>query len=272
MAKISLQVFSLSLLLSFGACSSNGSSEAKLALDKARSFFAAKEYEQAKAEIDSLKKLYPKAFDEIKTSFSLLDSIRHEENIDFIKNSDISINEQTRKADSLKQFFVMKKDPKYDEQGTFVPKNNASGAISSTGLRSGVREDGSMYIESIFVGGSKKHHTLKVSSKNGSSATTLPETGDGLNYKINPSIEIIRYVEATENGVFKFIYENRNQPLTVTLEGQTKNSYPLPSSAINDISRSYTLSNLIKQRDSLSEEKEKAMLKLEYLIKKKTKD
>lgn len=249
-----------------------GRSDAELALAKAREMYREKDYSGAKQAIDSLKVLYSKAFDEIRAGLALLDSVRRGENELNISVSDSLIGRMSVSVDSLKKMFVYARDKRYDDIGTYYPKETYSAGVPSTGLRSGVDEKGKMFIESVFVGGSARHNILTVSAKNGLKAQTLAENGDGLNYSFQNSgarFEIIRFSGTTDNGVAKFIAENQDQPLTITLGGRNTNSYSLSPAMKKGILKSYLLSTWIGQVDSLTSEKEKAMFRLEYLNGKK---
>ena len=250
------------------SCSSDNR-EAKDALSRARQYYAEADYVAATQEIDSLKKSYPKAFDEIKASLSLLDSVRRGENELIIRQCDSMLINTQHELDSLRKLFHLRFDKKYDEKATYIPKEgHSSGLIRQTTLRSGVVEDGDMFIESIFVGNSKRHYRLKITDKDGNSVQTENETGDGLNYKTTTpatTYEIIKFVEAKLNGLPQFIDINRRGGLTATLEGDARYSYKLPQQVVNSLSQSYRLSSAIKRGDSLIVEKDKAQYKIEYL-------
>ena len=250
------------------SCSSDNR-EAKDALSRARQYYAEADYVAATQEIDSLKKSYPKAFDEIKASLSLLDSVRRGENELIIRQCDSMLINTQHGLDSLRKLFHLRFDKKYDEKATYIPKEgHSSGLIRQTTLRSGVVEDGDMFIESIFVGNSKRHYRLKITDKDGNSVQTENETGDGLNYKTTTpatTYEIIKFVEAKLNGLPQFIDKNKRRGLTATLEGDARYSYKLPQQVVNSLSQSYRLSSAIKRGDSLIVEKDKAQYKIEYL-------
>lgn len=242
---------------------------AKIQLGEARRLYAEKEYLLAEQKIDSLHKLYPKALAERKAAFALLDSVRIDHQTQQIALFDSLLSSNQSAISSLKKMFVFQQNKEYQEKGFYIPKETAGGGqLYSTTLRSGVGEDGALFLESVFVGNSKKHNKLKIQAKDGSSAETLPVNDDGLNYRFNTGAqhyEVIRFTGADENGVARFISDNTSQTLTLMLEGQTKSSFGLSVQHKSAISKSYRLSVLMLQTDSLRTEREKAEIHISYV-------
>lgn len=245
---------------------------AKSRLEAARLFYDQKEYALAKQEIDSINKLYPKAIEERQASLLLLDSVRRAENHQIISDCDSLILANSPELDKIKALFSFQRNKEYQETGSYIPKETASsGPITGTILRSGVAEDGILYIENVFVGGKQKHNQIKVSKKDGTFVQSKPVTDDGFNYRFSnmgKEYEVIRFMGSNENGVAKFIYANNSDPLTVTLEGQGKYSYALSQTTKTAISKSYELSTMMLQLDSLKNAKEKAKFNIYNLDKK----
>lgn len=266
-----LKMTMIVVFISLIACSQKDNG-AKLRLDAARLFYEQKEYSLAKQEIDSINKLYPKAIEERKASLLLLDSVRRAENQQIISECDSLITTNIPELEKAKALFIYQRNKEYQETGSFVPKETASnGPITGTILRSGVAEDGNLYIESIFVGGKQKHNQIKVSKKDGTFAESQPVTDDGFNYRFSnmgKEYEVIRFMGSKENGVAKFIFTNIEEPLTLTLDGQGKYSYILSKPIKTAISKSFQLSSMMLQLDSLKTAKEKAEFNIYNLDKK----
>ncbi|MDH6310692.1 hypothetical protein M2451_003541 [Dysgonomonas sp. PFB1-18] len=248
---------------------------ARLRLDTARHLYEQKKYIEAKEELDSIKILYPKSFDEIRAGLALLDTIRRAENVQIITECDSLITLYNPQLEKAKRQFIYQRNKDYQESGAYVPKETISGeAITATTLRSGVGDDGVLYIESVFVG-VQKHNKIRVAARDGSFMESLPVNDDGLNYRfsnMDKSYEIIRFAGANENGIGGFIYSHEDKPLTVTLEGQGKYSYILSQTIKSAVSKSFHLSNMMLQLDSLKTAKEKAEYHIYYLDNKKNKE
>jgi hypothetical protein len=256
------------------ACGSKDNG-ARLRLDAARHLYEQKEYVKAKEELDSIKILYPKSFAEMKAGLGLLDTIRRAENVQIITECDSLINLYNPQLEKVKTQFIYQRNKEYQESGSYVPKETASGgAITATTLRSGVGDDGVLYIESVFVG-AQKHNKIRVATKDGSFMESLPVNDDGLNYRfsnMDKSYEVIRFAGVNQNGIGGFIYSHENKPLTVTLEGQGKYSYTLSQTIKSAVSKSFHLSTMMLQLDSLKTAKEKAEYHIYYLDNKKNKE
>lgn len=221
----------------------------------------------AKQEIDSMHVLYPKAFDERRAGLALLDTIRRAENHQTITECDSLIVLYSPQLEKMKSLFSYQRDKKYQEEGTYIPKESVAGAITGTTLRSGVAEDGTLYLESVFIG-QQKHNQIKVSTKDGFFTQSLSVTDDGLNYRFSnmgKNYEVIRFSGSDENGIAKFIYSNQDKALTLTLEGASKYSYILSQTIKSAVSKSFQLSTMMLQLDSLKKAKEEAEFKNYYL-------
>lgn len=257
------------------ACSTKDDG-ARLRLVAAREFYAQKEYKLAKQEIDSLNALYPKSLDMRKAGLALLDSVRRAENIHIIEECDSLIVSNKSELEKIKSLFSYQRNKQYQETGAFIPKESLTGGlIAGTTLRSGVEDNGTLYLESVFVGANQKHNRIKVSTKDGSFAQSLPVNDDGLNYRFSntgKNYEIIRFSGKDENGIAKFIFSNDGKPLTVTLEGQGKYSYILSQTIKRAISKSFQLSTMMLQLDSLKTAKEQAEYRMYYLDNEKGKE
>lgn len=246
------------------ACSS-GDDGAQSHLDAARKYYKQKAFSLATQEIDSIKILYPRAIEQRKAGLALLDSVRRGENAGIIHTCDSLISLFEPKIEDAKKMFVYQRNKQYQETGSYIPREQATDHIVSTTLRSGVLESGQLYIESVFIG-TQKHSKLKVSLKDGSFAETHSVTDDGLNYRFSTmgkGYEVIRFSGTDENGVGKFIFSNTDKSLTASIGGGTGNyAYTLPQITKSAIAKSYQLSAMMIQLDSLKTEKEKAEFRI----------
>ena len=255
------------------ACSSKDDG-AQSHLDAARKYYKQREISLATQEIDSIKFLYPRAIEQRKAGIALLDSVRRDENAYIIYNCDSLIKSFEPKVEDAKKMFVYQRNKQYQEEGNYIPREQVTDYIGSTSLRSGVSGSGQLYIESVFVG-VQKHKKLKVLLKDGSFAETRSVTDDGLNYRFSnmgKGYEVIRFAGADENGVGKFIFSNSDKSLVATISGGTGNySYTLSQITKSAIAKSYQLSVMMIQLDSLKTEKEKAEFRIYNLDNKEVK-
>lgn len=245
--------------------------EAKQYLLSIRNLYEAGEYDAAKTKIDSIQILYPKAFSQIKEGLVLLQDVRKAQDTKQIIYCDSLINILGQKIDSVKQNFTLDKNKNYEEIGRFIPKALPTNNLASNHLRSGVTEEGQLYIESVYTG-SQYHNMARIQAKDGTYVETLAVNDDGLNFRFNDlgkHYEIIKFSGTDENNVAKFIYANADKPLTVVLKGKNTISYPLSVNSKKSISESLQLSAFMHESDSLKNVKEVSAARIEYLSRKK---
>lgn len=271
--RINFKTFSLillSLLLIF--CSGNRR-KAEHLLSEAQKFYTEGDYSLAKLKLDSIKILFPKAYDEIKSGMKLMHDIRMAENVRNIVFCDsmLTVSEE-KKAELIKQFEFIK-DAEYQELGVYYPKSYSyRQSLNRNGLRAGVEEKGQMFIESVLLNNRVKHNRIRVATKNGDFAESLAVTSDGFNHSfatLDKSYEIVRFNESTENGVINFIYTFQENPISLVFVGSREVSFELTQAQKKGIVQSFELSILLLEIEKLKFEKEKSETLIRYLESKK---
>ena len=266
MKKYAKILFTATFILSIISCSEDNK-EAKKYVENIRNLYQNGDYKTAKHKIDSIQILYPKAFAEIKEGLALLQDVRRAEDIKQIAFCDSTMLVLQMKTDSVKQAFIYDRNLDYEETGKYLPKATSAQILSGTILRSGVNEDGKIYLESVYIGG-QSHNMVRVSTKDGLFAETLVAEGDGVNYRFNDlgkQYEVLRFDKSDENGVARFVAAFADKPINVTLKGKNTMSYPLSNIAKKSISDSYRLSDLMLSMDSLKSVKEVSTARIKYL-------
>lgn len=264
-----LYILFISLFFLLNSSCSGKNRRANNYLSEAEELYQSGNYPLAKLKIDSIKLLFPKAFDEINKGFTLMQKIRMAENkrnIDYC-DSLLTVNYATLKE--MLTGFSYERDERYQEFGEYHPKVFPYNSVfDRNGLRSGVGEKGTLFIESVVSGANLKHNKVKVSIKNGNYAETLSVTSDGFNYRFNTisnSYEIVRYRGDDENGIANFIFTYQNEPITVSFIGNRTISTTLTNAAKKGIAQSVELSNLLLEIEQLKFEKEKSETLIKYL-------
>lgn len=263
-------IFSASIVLA--ACGEKKNDEAIAYLDNIHTLYNNGDYEEALSMSDSLQILYPKAFKEIKEGLTLKQDIRRALNQRYITDCDSLLSVYEPKIDSLKKLFILQKDKNYQEVGVYIPKITNTNSLTGTTLRSGVYEDGRLYLESVYLGG-QLHNKVKIATRDKNSAESLPVNDDGLNFRfsnLGQQYEVIKVMPIHNNGLVEFICTYADQSLTVTLDGKSKTSFALSNAQKKAITDSYQLSTWILQQDSLMTAKDKAETLIRYLDSKNT--
>ncbi len=265
----SLQLLSVWLLLLFLLSCGNRGSGARAYLEEAGRAYESGNYELAKLKIDSIKILFPEAFDEISAGFDLMQEIRMAENQRNISYCDSMLREQYAALNEMLARFDYVRDSRYQEFGEYYPKVYPyRSSLDRNGLRSGVREKGVLFIESVLSGNAIQHHQIRVTAADGSFAETGIVTADGLNYRfstLDRSYEIVRFSGRDENGVAAYIHTYSDRPLTVHFIGNRTIKVPLTDAAKKGISQSFELSTLLLDIERLKFEKERSEVLIRYL-------
>jgi hypothetical protein len=254
--------------LLFFSCSGK-SRGAKEYLSEARSAYTEGNYALAKLKIDSIKLVFPKAFDEINAGFSLMQEVRLAENRRNILYCDSMLRVQYDELNSMLTKFDYIRDSRYQEFGEYYSKAYPyHSSLDRNGLRAGVREKGTLFIESILGASNVKHNRVKVTAKDDTFAGTGPVTADGMNYRFNTSVrsyEIVRYIGDDASGLAQFIHTMQDQPLTAHFIGNRTVTATLTRGAKRAIGESYELSTLLLNIEQLKLEKEKSEVLIRYL-------
>ena len=156
MKKIGL-VALFALLLA--ACDDGGEKKAQLHLQKAETALKQENFNEAKLQIDSIRILYPKAFEARKQGIRLMQQVDLKEQQKSLVYLDSMMQVKQAQLDSIKGNFVLEKDTAYQEVGNyFYPTQTVEKNIGRSFLRGQVNEQGEMSITSIYCAGGKLHH------------------------------------------------------------------------------------------------------------------
>ncbi len=258
------------LLIGITSCNSK-TKNAKYYLDMAEKCSAVGNFESAKSHIDSIRLLYPKAYNEIKEGFSLMQTVRRAENIRNLAYLDSMIEVRYMNLKEIQSKFDFVRDENYQEFGNYIPKiTPSSKPLDENTLRSRVSEKGVLFLESVLSGSNLNHNKIKVSIPDGSYAESLTVTADGLNYKfttINRTYEVVRFIGNDENGVSEFIYTFQDSPITLTYIGNKIYTKALNNTEKKAIGQAFELSRVLLEIEDLSYEKGKSKALLRYLDK-----
>lgn len=265
----SIHLILLWLIMSFFlSCEGSGSGAGDY-LREAENAFKKGNYSLAKMKIDSIKILFPEAFDKIGAGFKLMQEIRMAENLRNISYCDSMLRVNYSTLDQLLNDFDYVRDSRYQEFGEYHPKIYPhQSSLDRSGLRSGVQEKGVLFIESVLSGNAVQHNRIRITATDGSYAESGAVTTDGLNYRfstLDKNYEIVRFTGSDENGVAAYIHAYRDQPLTVHFIGNRTVKTALSDAAKRGISRSFELSTLLLDIEHLKFEKERSEVLIRYL-------
>ncbi len=202
-----------------------------------------KSYNLAKVKIDSFHVNYRMLVDKRKIVNALQDTITLRESLRNIQYCDSILPELLQKMDSISKKFKFEKDTLFEETGNFVHKMLLT--EKNTGrnyLKIKTDENGELKIFSIISGSKINHNLLRVSSGEYFAETdTVVRTifsehgyNDGENY-----YESVIFGGTSAENIVKFIYENQNSKIKVSLKGNRELSYFLNLQDLKSIVESY---------------------------------
>ena len=267
MKKLGLIVVALALTLA--GCNSDEKKASEL-FQRAEVSFAAEDYSLAKLQIDSIRTLYPKAFEVRKAAIGLMQQVDLKEQQQTLAYLDSVMAVKQASLDSIKGNYVLEKDTAYQEVGNYfyqtqvVEKN-----IGRSFLRAQVSETGEMSLTSIYCAGGNIHHTaVKVSV--GDLFAETPSSSDSYETTdLGRAIEKADYKVGNDGGVADFIVANQDKK-NIRLEFMGDRNYRtvMPASDVKAIVAIVDLAKIMSAMEEIRKEKKEANLKIQFVTRK----
>ena len=204
------------------SCKENIEDKAAKHLDNAKEAFSTGNYNVAKQEIDSIRILYPNAFETRRQGIRLMQQVEEAEQLQVIEYEDGMIAEATAAFEKIKANFTFEKDERYQDVGLFTIKSQAPNRnIDRTYIRGQVDEQGKMTLISSYSGSSYIHHDwLKLSV--GDNYVDTPVSYDRHEFKdLGVCYERVSFINGNDGGAAAFISANKDADILFTLYRQT---------------------------------------------------
>ena len=239
-------------------------------LTTARTAFEQGDYNEAKLQIDSIKILYPKAFDARREGISLMQQIELKEQQQSLVYLDSILQTKQKEFESIKNKYVLEKDAEYQQTGNyFWPTQTVEKNLHRSFLRFQVNEQGVMSMTSIYCGGSNLHHfAVKVIAPDGSFAETPASKDSYETTDLGEKIEKADYKMGADGNVMGFLYLNRDKNIKVEYIGDRKYTTTMTSADRQALAGIYELSQLLSSIEQIKKEQEEANLKIQFVTKK----
>lgn len=241
--------------------------KAEALLAEARVAVAETRYDDARALIDSLRSAYPTAVEARREALKLENEFELADAKNLLLSAEQQNVRETARLDSLKQYFVLEKDAKYQAVGYYVSPDQIGSNMHKTALRAQVNEEGKMVLVSIVHGKRLNHNRIMVSLPTGEMAET-PQCFSFLKHDVVGYEEEASFSLGEDGGVIEFISKNTGT-MTVTCLGETeKMSFQLSPSDKFSVRHCYILSQQFAKVKDLAETIEKLRLKVRFYEKK----
>lgn len=239
-------------------------------LQRAETAFLQGDFSGAKLQIDSVKILYPKAFEARKAAIRLMQRVDLEEQRRSLVYLDSMLAAKQVSLDSIKGDFVLEKDTAYQEIGNyFHPSQVVEKNVGRSFLRAQVSERGEMSLTSIFCAGGRLHHTaVKVSNKDTFAQT--PQSNDSYETTdLGRVIEKADYKLGHDGGVVAFIVANRDaKSLKLEFIGDRSYRTIMYAKDIQAIVRVSELARILSSMEQIRSEQKEARLKIQFVTRK----
>lgn len=267
MKKAGLTTLVLAALLT--ACGSDDKKAGEL-FQRAELSFADGDYSQAKLQIDSIRTLYPKAFDVRKSAVRLMQQVDLKEQQKTLVYLDSVMAVKQAELDSIKGRFVLEKDTAYQEVGNyFYPTQVVEKNIGRSFLRGQVNELGEMSLTSIYCAGGNIHHTaVKVTA--GDLFAETPASPDSYETTdLGKVIEKADYKLGNDGGVIAFLVANRDKK-NIRLEfiGDRNYKTVMQPNDVKAIAELSELARILTGIEEIKKEQKEANLKIQFVTRK----
>ena len=267
MKKIGLSAL-LGLAL-FASCGDGGEKEAQIRLRKAEAALQQENVSEAKLQIDSIKVLYPKAFEARKQGIKLMQQVDLKEQGKTLAYLDSMMQVKQSQLDSIKGNFVFEKDTAYQDIGNwFYPTQVVEKSLGRTYLRGQVNELGEMSLTSIYcAGGSLNHTSVKVSV--GDTFAETPMAGDSYTTTdLGRTIEKADYKVGNDGGVVGFIVTNQDKNIQLQFIGDKTYRTAMQKNDRKAIVELAELARILSGMEEIRKQQKEANLKIQFVTRK----
>lgn len=242
-------------------------------LQAARHAFEQGNYNEAKILIDSIKTLYPKAFDVRRAGIGLMQEIELKEQERSLLYLDSMLQAKQQVFDAIKSKYVFEKDAEYQNIGHYLhPSQVIEKNLHRSFLRFQVDENGIMSMTSIYCGFRNIHHiAVKVIAPDGSFAETPASKDSYETTGLGEKIEKADYKMGEDGNVMGFLYLNKDKNIKVQYRGEHPYSTAMSPTDRQALADVYELAQLLSSISEIKKNMEEANLKIGF-VKRKMKE
>lgn len=260
-------IFLLFIALFIASCGPSEDEKASKYLTAAEISFKHEDFNKAKLQLDSIKLLYPKAFQTRKAGNRLMLSIEQTEQVRSLANLDSLELVKTKELEQIKKNYFLDKNEEYQEIGNYIiPQQRIESNFNKTYLRFQVDELGKMSITSIYASSRALGlRSIKVSTPDGLFAETPKSTDVFASTNLGITTEKADFKNGNDGGVISFILNNIEKRITVTFVGDRNYNYTMSrieKKATTEISK---LAMILHAITELQQTKQEASRKLKFI-------
>ena len=250
-------------------CGDGGEKAAQLHLQKAEKALQMEMFSEAKSQIDSIKVMYPKAFEARKQGIKLMQQVDLKEQQKTLVYLDSAMQVKQAQFDSIKGNFVLEKDTAYQEIGNwFYPTQVVEKNVGRSFLRGQVNELGEMSLTSIYCAGGQVNHTsVKVSV--GDTFAETPMSNDSYTTTdLGKTIEKADYKVGEDGGVVGFILSNQDKNIQLAFIGDKTYRTAMQKNDRKAIVELAELARILSGMEEIRKQQKEANLKIQFVTRK----
>ena len=239
-------------------------------LQAAREAFELGNYNEAKILIDSIKMLYPKAFETRRAGIGLMQEVELKEQEKSLVYLDSMLQAKQKDFDAIKGKYTFEKDAEYQNIGNYLhPSQVIEKNLHRSFLRFQVDENGVMSMTSIYCGAHNIHHVaVKVTAPDGSFAETPAAKDSYETTDLGEKIEKADFKLGEDGNVMGFLYLNKDKNIKVNYQGERPYSITMTAADRQALASVYELAQLLSSMTEIKKNMEGANLKIEFVKKK----
>ena len=239
-------------------------------LQAAREAFELGNYNEAKILIDSIKMLYPKAFETRRAGIGLMQEVELKEQEKSLVYLDSMLQAKQKDFDAIKGKYTFEKDAEYQNIGNYLhPSQVIEKNLHRSFLRFQVDENGVMSMTSIYCGAHNIHHVaVKVTTPDGSFAETPAAKDSYETTDLGEKIEKADFKLGEDGNVMGFLYLNKDKNIKVNYQGERPYSITMTAADRQALASIYELAQLLSSVTEIKKNMEEANLKIEFVKKK----
>ena len=239
-------------------------------LQAAREAFELGNYNEAKILIDSIKMLYPKAFETRRAGIGLMQEVELKEQEKSLVYLDSMLQAKQKDFDAIKGKYTFEKDAEYQNIGNYLhPSQVIEKNLHRSFLRFQVDENGVMSMTSIYCGAHNIHHVaVKVPAPDGSFAETPAAKDSYETTDLGEKIEKADFKLGEDGNVMGFLYLNKDKNIKVNYQGERPYSITMTAADRQALASIYELAQLLSSMTEIKKNMEEANLKIEFVKKK----
>jgi hypothetical protein len=257
------------MVAALSACDDGGEKKAALHLTRAEQALAQGDFSEAKLQIDSIRLMYPKAFEARKQGVKLMQQVDLQEQQRNLVYLDSMLTVKQLQLDSIQGEFILEKDTAYQEEGNYMfPTQVVEKNTGRTFLRGQVNERGEMSLTSIYCAGGSLHHTAVKVSVGDEFAETATSHDCYETTDLGRTIEKSDYTLTECQDVVNFIVEHPDKNIQLTFIGDKTYKTAMQPNDRKAIVRLTELARVLSGMEQIRNEQKEANLKIKFVEKK----